>query len=502
MTTLNDIIESCTQGHLNEESSFMIAGVVKEGMSSQFEATTNIANGQNKLFVLCACQSINSPYKNILYMSNDPNDFIYNKISTALNRGVVPVRKEVDNFFIDITGINHSATIGLPKQTKFTADNTNLELNDLNFVQIEGGESPDSMSLNHGIAYKIVYNNNGINNDDRINFHVRKDVSLADNGRYGPSIAYFTDGIFEPLKTNSYASSGPGTSFTFETDKNNLLGLSRLVLESNSASYSDIPISNNAGIVKIEQGTSVWFDTFDKNSGISFINLGTSGVQFLDTTVYNPTTTEGISLIINLRNSEDNFITISEITTPGISDIFDYYLINMTGFTSGGLPNDSSQYFDKETSNVIGGVCYFLNNKYTFHNFFHQENKKGFLADINCINGTSIDRTTTDNSLLTYAHAGANTNFSTYNDSIVAVDFNTFNSYDSSTPCGKNRNLNPNCVLNSNSVSAAQDPENNNIFSDNPKEGQSTYLAEIITMGVLFLCYIIFAFYYFNLNLN
>jgi hypothetical protein len=500
MTTLNDTIESCTQGHINQEQPFMIAGIVREGMSAQFEASTNIANSQNKLFILCACQSINSPFKNILYMTNDPNDFIYNKTSVALNRGVVPIRKKDANFFIDLTGINHSATIGLPSKTKFTADNTNLELNDLNFTQIKGGESPDSLNLNYGIAYKIDYNNNGLNNDDRLNFSVRKNVSSSDFGRLGPSIAYFSEGIFEALKTVSYASYG--TDFTFEADKNNLFGMSQLILESNSASFTSIPISNNSGIIKFTQGTSVWFDTFDKNTASGNVNLGPSGGQFLNTTVYNPDISEGISVLVNLRNSEENFITISDITTPGVSEIFDYYLVNLTGYTSGGLENNSSQYFNKDSSDIIGGICYYLSNKYTFYNFFHQENKKGFIADINCINGTPIDRTTTNTDLLTVAHAGPNTNYSTFNDANFAIDLNKFNSYDSNTPCGKNRALGTNCVLNSNSHVAAKDPTNKNIFSNNPKEGQKTFLIEVITLGVLFLAYIVFAFYYFNLSLN
>jgi hypothetical protein len=41
-----------------------------------------------------------------------------------------------------------------------------------------------------------------------------------------------------------------------------------------------------------------------------------------------------------------------------------------------------------------------------------------------------------------------------------------------------------------------------NIFSNNPNLGQNTYLIELIIMGVLMVIYIVFAIYYYNLDVN
>lgn len=492
------VLSKLSHGVVRENNSFMLVGVVKEGASGAFEDIVNVTNSREKCYILCGCQLKEEPYDTILYMSNDPNDFIYNKTSTADNYGVIPMRIKDNRLDIDLLGQNHNRTMPLPKEPKFNP-NVNNQPNDYFFTSVTNKILFPNNRLQHGVAFEI-----NLKQKERKNFYIRKNLT---NGKIGSSIAWFSKPStrFEYLKTKFYGGTGTVGNFTFESGKYNMLGVSKLVLDTNSEVFSSLPISYNTGIVKIEQGTSLWLNDFTNPSGVSDIHLKiNNGNKFLNTDVFNPDITKGISIQVNIRNDKNNFTSIRSLNLPTTTEVFDYYLINLNGYTPGPLENNSSQYYDNN-SDIQGGICYFLSNIYTYYNFFHQNNLKGFIHDINVINGTPIKRTSTNNELLTSRHAPEYAVFSDNYDAINAIDLNDNNNFDTNSTCGKVRNItnfkNNLCGLYLNSDKNLNNPQGQ-IFSDNPKINQKTYLIEIISMAILMVIYIIFAFYYYNLSLN
>jgi len=341
-----------------------------------------------------------------------------------------------------------------------------------------------------------------LRNGDSVPFYVRTNKS---SGKTGPSLAYFNENssVFEYQNTAFYSSYG--TNFTYNSDKSNEFGISRLTIETvqGSKNFSNIPIGTHSGIVELKQGTSVWYDIFDNTFGISDIYLSNKiniGTSFLNRTVFEPDNTlNGISVKINLRNREENFVSIPNISTT--EEVFDFYLVNLQGFISSGLDNNSSQYH-LDNGDIKGGICYFPNKNYMDIGHFHYSITQGFLNAINIINETTITRQSINTDILLSHHAGPNTAYSNHYDSLYAIDFEKFNSYDETTLCGGARQAvqskTSKCNLHnkSNSVKAT------NIFTDNPKKGQNTYLIEIITMSVLIFIYIVFAIYYFSLTID
>ena len=245
----------CSQGFIQNEQPFMIVGVVKDGMSAQFLNVTSIADANTKCFILCSCQLLENPQQTILYLSNDPNDFIYNSTGTARNNGILPVRRNEDNFLIDIMSFQNPQTVGLPTVPKMNLSSSNRKIvkNHLSFHDIDGNLlNQDYQELSYGVPYKFTFAGN-----QRINFYTRKNAAtVADNGRTGPSIAHFAkpSAIFENLKTESIALYGPGTSFTFNSKKFNEFGMSKLTLDKVSAAIKLLPKENRAGIIELKQG--------------------------------------------------------------------------------------------------------------------------------------------------------------------------------------------------------------------------------------------------------
>ena len=497
-------IKSCHQGKVDSQSYGLVA-VVKEDNQANFEARTNITNSASKLFVLCSCQILNQTNDHILYLSNDPNDFIYNDTKIARNYGVAPLKLVEDYFTIDYRGRNHSRTMPLTKEKKFQvySQDSNHQYNSIKFKSIDSNFDHPSDRIIVGIPYEI----NFAKNRDTMNFHIRKNLATAENGRIGPSIAWFSQpsSIFEYLRTYSYEATGAAGDFTFDADNNNKFGVSKLQNEANSAKLNELPIGK--GIVEIYQGTSVWCNVYNNlgnlSQGVSEINLTYNpGKNFLNTQVFNPDVTKGVSVKINIRNKEENFVALDSIAS--VDNMFNFYFINMMGHTSGGQENNSSQYIDNDNGNILGGLSYFPDKDYTYHNFFRQEHLKGFIAGINCINDTTISKMDVDVSKKTDNHASEHTTYNSFYDSSYAIDLNAKNDYTSGADCSKARavgNFRTNfCGLHLNSDQELNDP-NAKIFSDNPKYNQQTYILEMVIMGVALLIYCIFAFYYYNLEL-
>ena len=501
MTDIKSRNNICSQGYIQNEQPFMIVGVVKEGMSAKFLSTVNITDADDKCFVLCSCQLLENPQQTILYLSNDPNDFIYNSTKTARNNGILPVRREENNFIIDIMNLNNPQSVGLPINSKMNLSSPQKIIkNDLDFFTIDGNLSKQGpQELSFGIPYKMTFANN-----QRINFYTRKNVTTANNGRTGPSIAHFAQSstIFEELKTHSIALEGISPSFS--AARFNEFGMSLLSLDTPTEAITLLPKENRAGIIELKQGTSTWFNIFNNPSGTSTVFLQfDSSDTFLNIGVCTPITTGvGISVKINLRNKESNFILMDDVTA-GVSEVFDYYFVNSTGFTVGGLANDSSQYFNNLTGDIEGGLCYFMNKNYTYHNFFRQENTKGLVANLNCLNNTPITRTTTDSSKLTSYHITEDsTNYSSYYDSLYGIDFNANNDYSQNGNCGTQRTTEAQsenlCGLQGDSDQGAK--QGKNIFTDSPHEKEQTFIVEMVVMSILVFIYIAFAIYYYNLE--
>jgi len=498
-------IKNCTMGHIKEEQPFALVAVVKEGMSALFETQTNIANGNQKSFILCACKTKDKPYDTIFYFSNDPNDFIPNYTYSARNLGFIPCKKKEDTLWFDILNLNNSRTISMPPEAKTNLADYNNQILHLQWKDIDSDLLVDSQRLYNGIPYEMKFGD--YYDDDRINFYVRKNVTAANNGRIGPSIALFSQpsDIFEYQKTSSF--SEYGVSFIFDSSKKNEFGISKLTLDTNSATYSDLPVNNDCGIMELKQGTSIWYNTFNNHSGISNVYLNIDNTNtFLNTTVFNPDVTKGISVKVNLRNTESNFIDVKSITGAGVSEVFDYYFVNTGDFISGGIENDSSQYFDQTSSDILkGGVCYYLNKNYTYYGFFNNENTKGFIGAINCLNGTSVNKSNVDSSKLTSFHAGANASFSTYNESLFGINTNSFIANDPKSTSGRTNNTSSNSknvpVLKNDAHKNLTNP-NKAIFTDKPLDGQNNFYIEIGIMSALIVIFILFTIYYYRLKLN
>lgn len=486
----------CSQGLVNDNQHFMLVGVVKDGMSTAFKNFTNIDNPQDKVFILCGSKLEHNQKQSLLYFSNDPNDFIYNK-NLLGGYGVIPFSKEDDTLYIDIPDLHNTHTRGLPSSAKFS-NNSNNELNSVTFTNITCDQVSTPNRLYYGLPYKLTFDNN-----QRMDFYIRRNQNL---GRIGPSIAWFSQSssIFEYQKTDFFGAHGNGTSFVFDADNNNYFGVSKLTLDTNSVNFSDLPTSNSTGVIKIEQGTSTWFNVIDNTWGLSsHTSLEIDeGSDFLNTQVYDPDNSKGISIQINLRNREDNFVSIPNIT-PTTNEVFDYYFVTLGGFTSGGFENNSNQYFN--STNITGGLCYYSSEELTYYTWATEENKKGLINSINCLNNTAILKTTTDTSKVTDRHAEPETAFSTQHDASLAIDLNSSINCSQSSTCGKNisagNEQNKPCILKNNANELLADP-NSKIFSDNPQNQEVTYLIEIIVMAVLLVAYLIFAFYYNSMTLN
>lgn len=492
---MDTILKNLTQGIVRENQTFMLVGLVKEGASGAFNDAVNV-DSENKAYILCACQLKDYPYDTIFYFSNDPVDFINNKTSVSKNFGVAPLRIKNNLLHVDLLSQDHNRTLPLPENPKINYYSNDKPV-DYYFTSKTNNILFPINRLQHGIPYEINLKNNA-----RKNFYIRKNVST---GRIGPSVSIFSQPstAFEYLKTNFYASYG--TSLTFNSSLYNTLGVSRLTLETNSENYSSLPISYKTAIVKLKQGTSLWYNVIDNLSGVSDFQMEiNNGNSFLNTTVYNPDTSIGISVEVNIRNDESNFVSIPNLNITSTQEVFDYYLVNLNGFTSGGNENNSSQYHDSN-SNIVGGICYFMDTIHTYYNYFRQNNMKGFLNNLNVLNQSEIVNYSTNNSLKTSRHAEGYTVFSDYYDAIYAINQNDFNSFDPNDNCGKVRAIanfkNNICALHNKSLNNLNNP-NGNVFSDNPKTNQTTYLIEIIVSAVIVFVYIIFAFYYYIMKLN
>ena len=502
MADIKSRINICSQGYIQNDQPFMIVGVVKEGMSAQFLSSVNISDANTKCFILCSCQLLESPQQTILYLTNDPSDFVYNYTGTARNNGILPIKKRDDNFLIDINKIKDSKTIGFPVNHLMNLnDGSKVVLNDLEFRTIDGNlRKLSDKELSYGVPYKLTFAGN-----QRVNFYTRKNVKPSNYGRTGPSIAHFAkpSTIFENIKTDSIALYG--ISMSYNSSKKNEFGMSKLILDTPTEAINLLPRGKSAGIMELKQGTSTWYNIFSNPLGTSTVYLKyKTGEKFLNTDVFDPTTAvSGISVKINLRNKLTNFIKAEEVT-PGVSEVFDYYFVNLKGFTVAGLQNDSSQYIHKITSDVHGGLCYFIHKDYTYHNFFHKENMKGAIHNFNCLNNSAESRTTLDNSKLTNLHTTEDsTTYSTYNDSLYGINLNAQNDYSGTDNCGKRRateahseNL---CSLFGDSDQAAQ--QGKPVFTDNPGEKEQTFIIEMVVMAVLVFIYIAFAIYYYNLKI-
>jgi hypothetical protein len=503
MTDIKSRANICSQSHIEEEQPFMIVAVVRDEMSGQFNKNVGIAVGNTKSFILCSCQLLEDPQQTILYLSNDPSDFIYNYTGTARNNGIMPIKKRDNNFLIDINKIKDSKTVGFPINHLMNLnDCSKIIYNDLEFYSVDGNlREISSEEIHYGVPYKVTFAGG-----QRINFYTRKNVTTVNNGLIGPSIAHFSSPstIFENLKSASIALEG--TDFLFNASKKNEFGMSKLNLEVNSAAINLIPQVNSAGIMELKQGTSTWYNIFHNPTGTSTVYLKyNTGDSFLNTDVYNPSTAAGgISVKINLRNKISDFITTDSIT-PGVSEVYDYYFVNMRGFTVGGLQNNSSQYFNKLTGDVHSGLCYFMNKDYTYHNFFHKENMKGTIHNLNCLNNTPIARTTVDSSKMNNSITTEDsTVYSNYYESLYGIDLNKFNDYSGTNNCGNRRSTeNPGknlCTLYGDSDKAAQ--QGKPIFTSDPGEKEQTFIIEMVVMSVLVFIYIAFAIYYYNLKME
>lgn len=491
---MDTTLSKLSQGTVRENQRFMIVAKVKEEAFGAFTDATKIMNLGNKFFILCGCQLKDSPHMARLYLSNDPNDFINNNVATANNYGVIPFSYDGNSIKLDLLNKNHNRTLYLPEDPDFDPL-SNDQPTDYYFYS-NNILFPNNR-LQYGVPFTIT-----IKNNETKNFFIRKNLT---NGKIGPSIAWFSQPsqFFEYAKTKFFGAYGTSLDFTFDADKLNMLGISRLNLDTNSEPFSSLPATYNSGIVKINQGTSTWYNVFNNSSGVSDIHLGMSSGDFLNTTVYQPGISQGISVQINIRNDEENFVSIPSLDIPLGTEVFHYTLVNLNGFISGGGENDSSQYQDT-ASNISSGLCYFLDTNYTYHNFFRQKNMSGAIHALNVMNGTENNSVNTDINKKTSKHAQPYTVFSDHYDSLYAIDLNAHNSFNTDDQCGKVRTItqfrNNICGLYLDSDLNLNDP-NGKIFTNNSKTNQKTYLIEIIIMAVLMIIYIIFAFYYFNMEL-
>lgn len=493
MTDIREILERSSQGTYFEEKPFALVAVAKDGMSSQVFANANIEKANEKCFMLCAC-TLEDSDDILLYLSNDPNDFIYNSTVLANNHGVVPIRKVDDYFKIDIIKRHKSETVYLPKNNPFKI-NQRTEYNSLNFNFVKNNNRTNK--LHHGIAYEISFTGK-----ERINFSMRQNLPVSQTGRIGPSVAWLSggNGVFEYLRTASFAREG--VSFVYNTD-HKILGMSRLVDDTPAKPFTSIGPATNTCIIELKQGTSTAYNIFHNPSGVSdvYLNYG-EGVSFLNTTTFNPDPANGgLSVKINIRNASENFIALNDITAS-TDEIFDYYIMNLGDFTSGGVINDSSQYLD-DNGNMACGVCYYFDKQFFYYESFHNEHNKGLMHLICQCNETAETNTTTNNTLLSNKNARADTSFSTNYDAMKAIDFSQFNSYDPGADSGTVRALDTNKGYSNTYQDSLKnlDKENGEIFTTNNNKGQKTYLIEIIFMGVLLLIFIIFSIYYYNLEI-
>lgn len=434
--TLPTNIAKSNQGYVIDNQRFMLVATVKNNMSGTFESITNITNSTDKCFILCS-NTLEDGVNTVLYFSNDPNDFIPNFLKTGNNYGFTPVFKKDNLLYFDILRNNHDITIPLQANCNFQVDSHSNNLINLNYTY--QGQYISYADLNYGQPLSIT-----LDNGDNIPFYIRTNKS---SGEIGPSIAYFSKSstVFEYQKTVFYSSYG--TSFTYNSNINNQLGVSLLTVETaqGSENFNAIPYN---GIIELKQGTSVWYDIFN-NFGVSDIYLSskiTTGTSFLNREVFEPNiNVSGISVKINLRNNEENFVSIPNISTS--EEVFDYYLINLQGFISGGINNNSSQYH-LNNGDVQGGICYYPNRNYTDINFFRYSITQGFLNAINTINGSSITIQTIDNNKLKTHHAGPNTVYATHYDSLHAIDFSQFNNYSNTSDCNSNSRIIPRNIKN------------------------------------------------------
>ena len=478
------------QGAYLDEKPFLLVGVVRDDMDSQVLNLAGIENSKNKHFLLCAC-TLKDTDDILLYLSNDPTDFFYNSTTLINNHGVVPFRKTDDLLKIDIQKNHVSETIHLPKNHPFKlSDKT--EYNEIEFSFVENNQITNK--IHYGIPLKIKYGD-----DSRINFYMRKNVPVSQTGRIGPSIASFTSDVFEPLRTISFAREG--TSFTFDTDTK-LFGMSRLLADTPTKPFTSLGAATNSGIIQISQGSSLAYNIFHNPSGVSDIYLNyDSGYDFLNKTFFNPDPANGgISVQINIRNSSENFLSINAIT-PGVSEVFDYYLINPTDFTSGGLVNNSTQYIESN-GDISGGISVFFDKSFFYYNSLANENTKGLPHAIQILNGTPTCTTTTNNDILSDNHAPCHTVYSNGYDSTIAINYTRFNSTDSNNDNGRVRQLNSSKGYSNVFQDSAKnlDHPTKPLFTTNPKKGQNTFLVEFIIMGIFLAIYLLFTIYYLNLK--
>ena len=269
-----------------------------------------------KIFLVCGC-TVKDTDDIILYLSNDPIDFVYNNTSLINNHGVIPFRKNGNFLTLDINSNHNSQTVYLPREQPFTlSDRT--ELNSIEFSFVESGNLTEQAHF----GVPLTLNHTGSN---RINFYVRKNVLETNSGRIGPSICVFESSIFEYLRTISYAREG--TDFTYNSDTK-LFGMSKLVDDTPTKSFTILGSTTNTGIVEIKQNNNTSYNLFHNPSGVSDIYFNyESGYSFLNKTTFNPDTSNGgISVQINIRNSLENFLSINAITNTS-NEVFDYYLV-------------------------------------------------------------------------------------------------------------------------------------------------------------------------------
>lgn len=500
MSDIRTTIENNQQGALTDTKIFVLGAVVKPGMSSQFRSVTNIENADNKLFLVCSC----NPYTNkdtnedeiLLYLSNDPNDFIYTNTNLINNHGVMPFSKVDDNFIINLTNRKHATTnsssdIRLPKNNPFDLSQK-TEFNSLEFSLEDGTINTDKTY--HGIPYQIKFSED----NSRLNFKVRKSVTT---GRIGPSIATFSEPstVFEYLKTSFVGMSG--TSFYFEEDIRDL-GLSRLVLESNSQPFSEINKFGNDGIIYYSQGTSNAYNIFSVvEEGMSEIKLRYNNTQkYLGASVFNPNTAYGnLNLQINIRSDTNNFVTMTDISNTN-NEIFDYYFLNIGDFTTGGIVNNSRQYINDSTGDIEGGICY------TFYNNLHKNEgnllkSTGLVHLLNTVNGTPINSAQVTGTV-TEHHAPIPAVYSSFSDAVQGINLNKFNTTSPDTGSEKTRNITSSKAYPSLKNNIDPSEPIPNLFTTTPTKKQNNdFIIIVVTMSVLLLLFIIFSIYYYNIEI-
>ena len=492
---MESFMSKISHGIVNERENFLLVANVKEDQRGPFNDAVKV-NSENKHYILCSCQLKDSPNDTILYLSNDPNDFVPQEVATIKNNGVVHCKVDNDKLKIDIRKSINSRTINFPKTTKFQYEIENKN-SDINFISKHNKINFPLNRLQYGIPYDITYADG-----DRINFHVRKNVPT---GRIGPSIATFSEAStsFEYLKTEFFAAKGSSSQFTFESDFN-ILGISALPLETNSVNFNNLPISNNCGIISLQQGSNFCYNVFNNPLGVSDIYLKKDADEtFLNTETFDPDTGLSLAIQVNIRNSINDFVTLDDLSTTPDAKIFDFYLHNLGGFISSGKENNSQQYFD-ENYEIKGGIKYYPDPFYTPYKYFLSKKNKGFLHILNTLNNTHIDIVVPTNKK-TSLHAETYSVFSQYYDAINGINLNKYNSYDPEVKSGKKRNIvnfmKPATTLHQNSQNNLSDP-NKPVFTDNKHYNEKNFLIPIILMSIFLLSYIIFAYYYSTLTVE